>query len=69
MIGDTLARGGRSATFPPAKVSQQRWDEIWSESGKHFTDVDEIPYGTAPELIDPPTKKKNEPQGKNRKSS
>ena len=31
MRGDLLARGARSATFPPAKVSQERWDAIWAE--------------------------------------
>jgi hypothetical protein len=30
MAGDTLARGGKSATFgPPAKVTAERWLEIW----------------------------------------
>lgn len=31
MAGDSLARGARSATFGPAKVSQERWDAIWAE--------------------------------------
>ena len=32
MSGDVLARGGKSATFGPAKaVSQKKWDEIWKE--------------------------------------
>jgi hypothetical protein len=31
MAGDTLARGGKSATFGPAKVSQDKWDKIWEE--------------------------------------
>ena len=29
MTGDRLARGARSATFGPAKVSQANWDKIW----------------------------------------
>jgi len=29
--GDVLARGGRSATFPPAKVSQEKWNAIWAD--------------------------------------
>ena len=32
MAGDSLARGARSATFGPAKVSQKKWDEIWKEA-------------------------------------
>jgi hypothetical protein len=27
--GDVLARGARSATFPPAKVTQAKWDAIF----------------------------------------
>jgi hypothetical protein len=29
MRGDALARGARSATFGPAKISQAKWDAIW----------------------------------------
>lgn len=29
--GDTLASGGKSATFGPAKVSQKKWDKIWGD--------------------------------------
>ena len=29
MAGDSLARGARSATFGPAKVSQKKWDAIF----------------------------------------
>lgn len=29
MNGDTLARGAKSATFGPAKVSQAKWDSIF----------------------------------------
>ena len=29
MAGDSLARGARSATFGPAKVSQTKWDAIF----------------------------------------
>ena len=29
--GDALARGAKSAVFPPAKVSQERWDSIWAD--------------------------------------
>lgn len=29
--GDTLARGGKSATFGPAKVSQEKWDAIFND--------------------------------------
>jgi hypothetical protein len=28
--GDLLARGARSAVFPPPKVTQERWDAIWA---------------------------------------
>ncbi len=31
MAGDTLARGGRSATFGPPKVSQDKWDEAFKD--------------------------------------
>lgn len=31
MVGDILARGAKSATFGPAKVSQAKWDAIWAE--------------------------------------
>ena len=31
MTGDRLARGARSATFSPAKVSQEKWDAIWAD--------------------------------------
>lgn len=31
MDGDTLARGGKTATFGPAKVSQEAWDRIWAD--------------------------------------
>lgn len=34
MRGDALARGARSATFPPAKVSQAKWDAVWAEEPK-----------------------------------
>jgi hypothetical protein len=35
MAGDTLARGGKSATFGPARgISQEKWDAIW-ESDKN----------------------------------
>jgi len=34
MPGDTLARGGKSATFGPPKVSQEKWDEIFGEEEK-----------------------------------
>ena len=37
MRGDALARGARSATFQPAKVSQARWDAIWAEEPKEET--------------------------------
>lgn len=29
--GDALASGARSATFGPAKVTQEKWDAIWVE--------------------------------------
>jgi hypothetical protein len=29
MVGDRLARGAKSATFGPAKISQSKWDAIW----------------------------------------
>jgi hypothetical protein len=29
--GDALARGARSATFGPAKISQSKWDSIWAD--------------------------------------
>lgn len=29
--GDQLARGMKSATFLPPRVSQEKWDAIWSE--------------------------------------
>lgn len=29
--GDTLAAGGKSATFGPAKVDQEKWDAIWKD--------------------------------------
>lgn len=32
MRGDTLASGGRSATFPAApKISQEKWDAMWKK--------------------------------------
>ena len=31
MSGDTLARGARSATFGPAKVTQAKWDAIFGK--------------------------------------
>lgn len=32
MRGDTLAAGGRSATFPAApKISQEKWDAMWKK--------------------------------------
>lgn len=31
MKGDTLASGGKSATFGPAKVSQEKWDAIFGK--------------------------------------
>lgn len=34
MAGDTLARGAKSATFGPPKVSQERWDAIWEKSAE-----------------------------------
>lgn len=30
--GDVLARGGKSAVFGPAKVSQEKWDAIFGET-------------------------------------
>ena len=37
MRGDTLASGGRSATFPAApKISQEAWDKIWEEEKVDF---------------------------------
>jgi hypothetical protein len=30
MRGDALASGGRSATFGPAKCTQEKWDAIWA---------------------------------------
>lgn len=29
--GDVLARGGKSAVFGPAKVSQEKWDAIFND--------------------------------------
>ena len=34
MAGDILARGARSATFGPAKISQEKWDAIWADEPK-----------------------------------
>ena len=34
MAGDSLARGAKSAVFPPAKVSQERWDSIFGAPEK-----------------------------------
>lgn len=34
--GDALARGAKSATFGPAKVSQKKWDSIWADEPKEF---------------------------------
>lgn len=31
MVGDILARGGKSAIFPPAKVTAEKWAAIWDE--------------------------------------
>lgn len=31
MAGDSLARGAKSATFGPPKISQERWDAIWAD--------------------------------------
>lgn len=39
--GDQLARGAKSATFLPPQVSQEKWDQIWSEDAEvefHTTD-------------------------------
>ena len=30
--GDALARGAKSATFGPAKVSQKKWESIWEDA-------------------------------------
>jgi hypothetical protein len=32
--GDRLASGAKSAMFGPAKVSQERWDEIFGKKEK-----------------------------------
>lgn len=34
MAGDILARGAKSATFGPAKISQAKWDAIWADESK-----------------------------------
>lgn len=34
MQGDALARGARSATFPPPKVSYDKWNAIFGEEEK-----------------------------------
>lgn len=31
MVGDSLARGAKSATFGPPKISQEAWDKIWEQ--------------------------------------
>lgn len=47
MAGDILARGGRSATFGPPKVSQKRWEEIWTEDDPEpITNTTEFGGGT-----------------------
>ena len=45
MRGDVLASGGRSATFGPAKVSQDKWDAIFKEDKP----IQEIPLETKKE--------------------
>jgi len=37
--GDALARGGKSATFGPPKVSQEDWDKIWADEPKETFDA------------------------------
>jgi hypothetical protein len=34
MAKDILARGAKSATFGPAKVSAEQWAKIWEDSKK-----------------------------------
>lgn len=44
MANDSLASGARSAQFPPAKISQERWDKIWAE--EKFQEVECVPLKT-----------------------
>jgi hypothetical protein len=37
MAKDILARGAKSATFGPAKVSAEQWVKIWAEEPKKQT--------------------------------
>lgn len=52
--GDALARGAKSAVFPPAggNVSQKKWDDIWADDGGNniepLEEVDEYPYERFP---------------------
>lgn len=34
MVGDSLARGAKSATFGPPKISQEAWDKIWEQDAE-----------------------------------
>jgi hypothetical protein len=34
MKGDTLASGAKSAQFPPAKITQKKWDLIFGKKTK-----------------------------------
>lgn len=45
--GDVLARGAKSATFGPAKVSQAKWDEIFNSAET----VDPVKEATAGETV------------------
>ena len=57
MAGDSLARGARSATFGPAKVSQAKWDAIFPP--------DEAPAASKAEGVGPiPVPKKAQVNGK-----
>jgi hypothetical protein len=46
--GDVLARGARRATFPPAKVSQDKWDAIWADEAKEIPGLEAAQIPTAP---------------------
>lgn len=55
MKGDTLAAGGKSATFGPPKVTQAKWDEAFANpaSIKSSAGLDlegEMPAPIAPKL-------------------
>ena len=41
--GDSLARGMKSATFGPPKISQEKWDALWSTDTEEESTYEKCP--------------------------